>query len=565
MESTLGLIGLRIGNYRVISQIGQGGMGAVYLADHEILGRKAAVKVLLPELSKDPGLIARFFNEARATAQLRHRGFVEIFDSGTLPDGSAYLVMDFLRGANLADCIEHQRVLPPAEAIEILREVAASVEIAHRHGIVHRDLKPDNIYLAVETDGVSGKDEVLVKVLDFGIAKLNSTTGGEPGRERPSRTRTGALLGTPLFMSPEQCRGAGQVDHRSDIYSLGCIAYNMLTGRPPFPYEGFGEIISAHLTEHPASMRMLMPQLPGALDTFVLGLLAKAPGERPPSMEAVATALEQIATSAGAQGPADLRRLIPARALRTEVQSHDSRTPPRIATTPFPAGTATPLPGAAPTTPAAWIGQSGETKLLPSQPGYRPAPTSTLGAAASELRPSRRLEPERRGRGLQIALGLIGLTALGGGALLYLRGPNPMPTPARPPAALDLPPAPPAPPAAPQATPEPEPAPPARPRAVDDTGAGLPTADLRRVQIFSEPSHANVVDARSGKLLGTTPFILPVPRAGETLVSIRKRGYHSKELIVNGDEQTASVVLERKSGAEPRPTDETQDDDQRKL
>src|SRR3954470_10955767 len=143
-----GLVGHTVGNYQVISRIGQGGMGAVYLAHHGVLGRRAAVKVLLPEYSNNPELVGRFLNEARATAQLRHRGFVEVFDSGHLPDGSAYLVMEYLRGANLAACIERSGVLPLAEALFILRDVAASVGFAHRHGIVHRDLKPDNIFLA---------------------------------------------------------------------------------------------------------------------------------------------------------------------------------------------------------------------------------------------------------------------------------------------------------------------------------------------------------------------------------------------------------------------------------
>src|SRR3954447_2990591 len=176
-------IGQIVANYRVLERIGQGGMGAVYLGEHTVLGRQAAIKVLLPELSHNRELVGRFLNEARATAQLRHAGFVEIFDSGALPDGSGYLVMEYLRGANLGVAIDRRGTLVASETLVVLQQVAVSVAHAHKHGIVHRDLKPDNVFLSLGDDGAGG-ERVVVKVLDFGIAKLTGASSAEGTRTR---------------------------------------------------------------------------------------------------------------------------------------------------------------------------------------------------------------------------------------------------------------------------------------------------------------------------------------------------------------------------------------------
>jgi eukaryotic-like serine/threonine-protein kinase len=291
------LIGQAVGNYRILSPIGRGGMGSVYLGVHEVLGRHAAVKVLLPEYTGSVELVARFFKEARATAQLRHGAFVEIFDSGRLGDGSAYLVMEYLRGESLAAYLQRVGRLPVDDALAIARDIAEGVGVAHSHGVIHRDLKPDNVYLAVasgERDQHGRGSEagaVTVKVLDFGIAKL---TGEVDSRAAAVQTRTGAVLGTPIYMAPEQCRGAGAIDHRADVYALGCIVHEMLTGLPPFPLDGFGEIISAHLFQAPPPLRTLRAEVPEDVETLVLSMLGKKPGDRPPDMAAVAMAIDSI-------------------------------------------------------------------------------------------------------------------------------------------------------------------------------------------------------------------------------------------------------------------------------
>jgi hypothetical protein len=288
------LIGLTIGNYQITAKIGAGGMGAVYLALHPGIGRKVAVKVLLPEHSKRQDLITRFFNEAKATATLRHPALIEVFDFGFLADGAGYLVMDFLEGESLSARLGRVAPLPPELAAEIGRQLAAGVAAAHAHGIVHRDLKPDNIFLVPDPELPAGER---VKILDFGIAKL--ILPGSSGSK--GATSTGMLIGTPLYMAPEQCRGAGLVDHRADVYSAGCILYEMLAGRPPFNYEGVGEILAAHLHQAPTPLHEIDPSIPEPLEAIVMTALQKDPAARQQTMADLSAQLQQFlrATPAG--------------------------------------------------------------------------------------------------------------------------------------------------------------------------------------------------------------------------------------------------------------------------
>jgi serine/threonine-protein kinase len=200
------MVGVTVGSYQIVRQIGEGGMGAVYLGMHSILGRPAAIKVLLPELSQQRDIVGRLFNEARAATAIRHPGIVEVYDFGFLPDGSAYIAMEFLEGETLASRLRRQGRLSVAVAIQCGRQIAAALHAAHGKGITHRDLKPDNVFLVADPE--IGER---VKLLDFGIAKL---TAEDPGG---THTRTGMVMGTPVYMSPEQCRGASTLDSRSDL------------------------------------------------------------------------------------------------------------------------------------------------------------------------------------------------------------------------------------------------------------------------------------------------------------------------------------------------------------
>jgi serine/threonine-protein kinase len=277
--------GSSIGAYRVLRKIGEGGMGAVFLAEHALLGRHAAIKVLLPELSQKRSSVDRFFNEARATTAISDPGIVQVFDFGFTADHIAYIVMELLEGEQLHRRIQRLGTLPPADALRITRQVAGSLGAAHAAGIIHRDLKPENLYMIRDPEAPGGERP---KILDFGIAKLGDDV---PDRVR---TRTGAVLGTPVYMSPEQCDGAGQIDHRADIYALGCVLFHLVTGRPPFDLPGVGAIIAAHLREPAPAPSSITGPLPPGLDELVLCCLAKSPADRFATMVELQRACDEL-------------------------------------------------------------------------------------------------------------------------------------------------------------------------------------------------------------------------------------------------------------------------------
>ena len=265
------MIGQTVGNYNVAAMLGRGGMGEVYLAEHPRIGRKVAIKLLHPELSADRRLVERLFDEALATNLVKHSGIVQVFDCGFQRD-RAYLVMEYLEGENLGSLLKREKALSVPVACAFGGQLANALAAAHDHRIVHRDLKPDNIFVMP-----TGQDEVSLKIVDFGIAKLNFRPAG-------SDTDSMALLGTPAYMSPEQCAGAGLVDPRTDIYALGCILFEMVLGRRPFVYRGWGEYIAAHQSEPPPTPIELRPDLPRALNDLILQMLAKRPEDRPQAM-----------------------------------------------------------------------------------------------------------------------------------------------------------------------------------------------------------------------------------------------------------------------------------------
>jgi serine/threonine-protein kinase len=280
------MIGQTIGNYVVQKKVGEGGMGVVYLAEHPRIHRRVAIKVLLPQYAQNPQVVSRFFNEAKAANEIRNEHIVDILDFGELPDGAPYIIMEWLDGRSLGDVLDKAGKLPLARAVHIARGIARALSAAHAHGIVHRDLKPDNIFLLERTG-----DADFVKVLDFGIAKL---VGSEQAAS-DVKTKTGALIGTPSYMSPEQCRGIA-VDQRSDIYSLGVILYRMLTGRLPFEAEALGELLLQHMTQQPKSLREHEPTLPPSVDAAVLRALEKDPAKRPGHVDELMRQLADIKT-----------------------------------------------------------------------------------------------------------------------------------------------------------------------------------------------------------------------------------------------------------------------------
>jgi len=276
--------GTQIGAYRVLREIGRGGMGSVWLAEHVVLGRRAALKMLHPEFSSRPGIVTRFFNEARAATAIPDPGIVQIFDFGQHVDGSAYIVMELLDGEPLDRRLQRAGALGLVDGLRLMRQVASTLGAAHARGIIHRDLKPENIYIVRDPEVPGGER---AKVLDFGIAKLAGTEGGV-------KTQTEAMLGTPAFMSPEQCRGAAHVDPRSDVYALGCVLFTLAVGRPPFQADGIGDMIVMQLHDPAPVPSQLRPGIPPEIDQLVLRCLAKDPAQRFPTAADLATAISAV-------------------------------------------------------------------------------------------------------------------------------------------------------------------------------------------------------------------------------------------------------------------------------
>ena len=273
--------GTDVGGYVVEHVLGSGGMGVVYEATHPLIGKRAAVKVLRPELSTDVRAVERFVTEARSVNQIGHPNIVDIFAFGALPDGRNYYVMDLLVGESLRARLKRTSALHVSEAASVIDEISSALIAAHGKGIVHRDLKPDNVFMM----SVVGRWPE-VKILDWGLAKLLAPT-------TKFRTVTGALLGTPVYMSPEQARAADTVDARTDIYSLGVIAYELLSGNAPFRRSTSMETLLAHAEEDVPPLGPKVPGLPEELVQLIEAMLAKEPEQRP-TLAAVRTVLRRL-------------------------------------------------------------------------------------------------------------------------------------------------------------------------------------------------------------------------------------------------------------------------------
>ena len=280
MANEPSLSGTEIGGYRLVTELGHGGMGTVYFGEHLLIGRRAAIKILHPEFAQDSELVERFLTEARAVNDIRHPNVVEITDVGRFQD-RPYIVMELLEGETLGERLEREGPLQDAPVVRITRQMASALGTAHERGIIHRDLKPENIFLTNHPDFPDH-----LKLLDFGIAKLIG-----PARAG-KKTRAGMLLGTPAYMSPEQCKGEDDIGAASDIYSLGIVLYEMVVGRPPFMADNLNRIIIAHATEAPVPASERNPDVPPWLNDLIMRMLAKEPTERPANMREVRELLE---------------------------------------------------------------------------------------------------------------------------------------------------------------------------------------------------------------------------------------------------------------------------------
>jgi serine/threonine protein kinase len=458
-------VGQTIGNYRITAKLGEGGMGVVYLAEHPVIGKKVAMKAIHPQLSRNAEVVSRFMTEAKSVNQIGHEHIVDISDFGNTPDGEFYFVMEFLQGQAMAERLKQDGHMPWRQALSIAAQVADALDASHQHGIIHRDLKPENIYLIPR-----GANKDFVKVLDFGLAKLTQSD-----EKVTHKTRTGSLMGTPYYMAPEQCEGRTAIDYRADIYSLGVILFEMLTGKVPFGGEGYGEIIVKHITMPPPSARELIPEIPRAVDLILLRALAKDRDLRFQSM-------------------ADFQ------AAMLDPEGYAAKTPTLGAASQASPGTAArasqPMSQSELQRAASPLDRFGSGSVATAQTiiGSSSHPSTFrhgVGEVLDEL-------PARRS-GRKLLVLLAGAAALAAGAVVVVRATRG---------------------AAP-------PAPAAPPLAAERAPASV------RVNFNSEPKGATVVRADTGSELGRTPLSIEVPYSDAAVEFVLKEaGYENKVVSI---------------------------------
>ncbi|HEX4460912.1 MAG TPA: serine/threonine-protein kinase [Polyangia bacterium] len=480
----MSLIGKNIGNYLIKAKLGEGGMGTVYLGEHPLIGKRVAVKVLLEELASKEDIVARFFNEAKAVNDIGHANIVDIVDFGKtkndIGQDVVYFIMEFLDGEALAARLRRTG-LTFKETMHVMEQCCSALTASHAKGIVHRDLKPENIYLCPR-----GNDKNFIKLLDFGIAKLT----GDGGQSH--KTRTGLVIGTPTYMSPEQCEGKGLIDHRSDVYSLGIVMYELLTGVVPFPGEGFGEILVAHLTKQPAPPSTVNPDVSPQLEAIVMHSIEKDRNRRFQNMEEFAAALaDPDAHLAFYQGMAGA---IP---VGSAAQSHSG------GTMMLPDGGV----GA--------VRQTGQQRPITGQRGPTtqtgPTPTTLSGAASESMNtvPRKSRTPLFAALGAVVLIGgIVGVVAMkkpAGDAGTASQGGGD-----KPPVVAD---------------------------------------EILTVTVNSDPTGAKVTRGDTNES-GATPFAMKVKKGGEAFdILIKMDGYKSQTRQINTDHSSAVLVPLEKSEA----------------
>ena len=526
-------VGDSVGSFALIDKIGAGGMGAVYLAQHKLIGRRAAVKVLLPELSSDPDITARFFNEAKAATAIQHPSIVTIFDFGHHESGCAYIVMEFLDGESLTARMRRAGKLPPEHAISLTRQIAGALGAAHAKGIVHRDMKPDNVMLVPDPEVLPFGERV--KVLDFGIAKLISESGGTG-----NKTRTGSVVGTPAYMAPEQCKGTGQIDHRADVYSLGCMLFEFMSGRTPFVSDGYGELIAAHIFTPAPLVTQFEASVPEPLAHLIARMLGKNPDERPKDMAAVIHELDALgpswATTAamhaaagtmgqmGQMGSGPIMRPTPPPGVGTGPRM-PAFSPPQLPTVGQ-------RPGALGSVPA--MSGGGTAVLSPDQAPDVRKPTTLGGAASEAIAPAvgkkkSKMLPIAIGGGVLAAAAVAAIVMMGGSKKNKGDGEGSTVAAGGGGGSVDTSPS-----ASPSASPT---------ASASPSPSALPVLEQVTLVVESDPVGAEVYRAADGMLIGKTPFKHKVTKADGMLVYLVKMtGYNDERVELRADEDSTKLV-----------------------
>jgi eukaryotic-like serine/threonine-protein kinase len=379
------------GKYRVERVLGVGGMGVVVAATHLQLEERVAIKFLLPEMLRNPEVVGRFAREARAAVKIKNEHVARVSDVGTLDGGAPYMVMEFLEGEDLAAWLQQRGPLPIEQAIDFVLQACVAVADAHGLGIVHRDLKPANLFCIRRSDG-----QFVIKVLDFGISKVAELGGSRPGMEA---TKTTAIMGSPLYMSPEQMRSAKDVDAQTDIWALGIVLYELLTGTPPFVGDSFAEVAIGVATGSFAPVRSFRPDAPPGLEAVILKSLEKEKGRRYGNVAELALALADFGPKRSRHSIERIVGIIQASGLSKSALV-------------LPPSSEVPRPPAA----AARISRSHEAAMHPDPRLY-----GSLGTMAPSANTAPEIPGVRKGRTAVAVASIVGVLAIAAGATWTLR------------------------------------------------------------------------------------------------------------------------------------------------
>jgi serine/threonine-protein kinase len=399
------------GKYKIVRLLGEGGMGSVYEGENLRIHRKVAIKVLHAAVAAKADVVQRFEREAQAAGRIGSEHIVEVLDLGNLPDGERFMVMEYLEGESLGDRIKRKKRMSPHEAAAVLHQLLEGLAAAHAAGIVHRDLKPDNVYLLTNKGGQ--KD--FVKLLDFGVSKFNALDS------EMSMTRTGAVMGTPFYMSPEQARG-GKVDTRSDLYSVGVVVYQAVTGRVPFHAETFNELVFKIALESPEPAELVVPGLDPSFAAIIVRSMVRDPAGRFQTAHEFQNAVAQWMMTAAPDGVGGTMPLQPG--MRASMPGFNQSSP-NAGNQSFPSNPS--------------LGASGASGMGTSAPGFNQSSPNAgnLSQSGGQLGASQTgmavTAPQPRGNGAMIAIGFASvLVVAGGGFGLYQafgkKAPTPVPT-----------------------------------------------------------------------------------------------------------------------------------------